>query len=284
MSDWTVLGLDQEDTVVHYDTLDGATEVEPSNRVCVYAPRFAAVRQVTGLLTHEGRDRVAGVDLPTQLALHEDLGIATAVNQPVQPERYLGAVPPLQFQEEIRGASVNVARTAGRLSNRFRAYEDFQIVREGLFDNTEKARLAVRLDAAQAWTGKQAVQVVIDNITTVVATNDTSAQSVFRYDLPPGKPRVRIVKVASTKQAQVGEEVEFTIRFDNVGDQVVGNVTIVDNLTTRLEYVPETAECSLAADFITQENDGESLVLRWEIKEPLEVGEGGIIRFTCRVR
>ena len=38
------------------------------------------------------------------------------------------------------------------------------------------------------------------------------------------------------------------------------------------------------ADFLVEENEGESLVLRWEIIEPLEVGQGGIIRFQCRVR
>ena len=42
--DWTVHGLDEEDTVVHYDTLEGKVVIQPSNRVAVYAPRFAAVR------------------------------------------------------------------------------------------------------------------------------------------------------------------------------------------------------------------------------------------------
>jgi hypothetical protein len=51
-----------------------------------------------------------------------------------------------------------------------------------------------------------------------------------------------------------------------------------------LVYVPDSAECSVDANFMTQPNDRDSLVLRWEIIDPLEVGEGGIIRFTCRVR
>ena len=144
--------------------------------------------------------------------------------------------------------------------------------------------MAERLEAALAWTENQAVQVMIDTVTASIATNDVGLQSVYRYDLPPGKPRLRVVKVASKKSAQPGDEVEFTIRFDNVGDQTVGNVTIADSLTTRLEYVPNTAQCDLEANFGTQENDGESLVLRWEIRRSLKVGEGGIIRFTCRVR
>ena len=38
--DWSLLGLDPEDTVAHYDTLDGRTIVKPTHRVCIYAPPF----------------------------------------------------------------------------------------------------------------------------------------------------------------------------------------------------------------------------------------------------
>jgi uncharacterized repeat protein (TIGR01451 family) len=93
-----------------------------------------------------------------------------------------------------------------------------------------------------------------------------------------------VIKVASTQFAAPGATIDFTIRFDNVGDDVIGNVTVVDNLTTRLEYVPDTAQCSVPAEFSTQPNEGESLALRWEITNPLERGQGGIIRFRCRVR
>ena len=84
--------------------------------------------------------------------------------------------------------------------------------------------------------------------------------------------------------AHAGETVQFTIRFDNVGDEAVGNVTIIDNLTTRLEYIADSQECSLTAGFSADDNAGQSSLLRWEIAEPLEPSEGGIIRFECRVR
>jgi hypothetical protein len=61
-------------------------------------------------------------------------------------------------------------------------------------------------------------------------------------------------------------------------------VTILDNLTTRLEYVPESAQSSVKANFSASANDGESLTLRWEILEPLKPGDGGLVRFKCRVR
>jgi uncharacterized repeat protein (TIGR01451 family) len=100
----------------------------------------------------------------------------------------------------------------------------------------------------------------------------------------PNHPCLRVIKTASTKTAKPGEIVEFTIRFDNVGDQTVKHVTLIDNLTTRLEYVPQTAASSRAAEFTTETNEGESLVLRWDFNDPLPAGAGGLVRFHCKVR
>ena len=62
------------------------------------------------------------------------------------------------------------------------------------------------------------------------------------------------------------------------------DVTILDNLTTRLEYIEGTAQSSREAEFFVEENEARSLVLRWEIVDPLPVGQGGIVRFRARVR
>lgn len=284
MQDWTVLGLDQEDTVAHYDTLDGRTEVQASNRVPIYAPRFASVRQVSGLSMNHTRNRLAGVEAPTGPVTQEEQLLPTGIHQPLQTERYLGIRGLQDFREHEGTLGVTGDELLGGLRDRFQIYEDFQVIRDGTFDNAEKARMTLWLAAAHAWESDQSAQVVIDEHAAVQVTGRSRVQSVYEYELPDGKPRLRIIKLASTAQAQPGDEVEFTLRFDNVGDQAIGNVTIIDNLTTRLEYVPGTAECSLTARFVTQENDGESLILRWEVMDPLEVGQGGIIRFRCRVR
>lgn len=61
-------------------------------------------------------------------------------------------------------------------------------------------------------------------------------------------------------------------------------MTLIDNLTTRLEYVEGTSKASRDAQFFTTPNEGESLVLTWEFADPLEPGHGGLVRFQCRVR
>jgi uncharacterized repeat protein (TIGR01451 family) len=281
--DWSVEGLNLEDTVIHYDTLDGQTRVQPSNRVCLYAPRFASVRKVYGALQHEQHQRSAGVELPVPLSGLGDVQSATTNVQPLQPGLGRAALAPGQFLE--RQPPVTVENREGLIGayGSLLPYEDFRIIRDGLMDSSEKARLASRIDAAVAWSHDKAVQVVIDNIATQEDVGITAAEGVHVYELH-GKPRVRICKVASRCDAQPGEIVEFTIRFDNVGDQVIGNVTIIDNLTTRLEYVADSQSCSRKADFSSSENQGESLALRWEIVEPVPVNEGGVIRFRCQVR
>ena len=65
--DWEVVGLEMEDTVAHYDTVDGRTVVEPSNEVFIYSPRFGAVRQVVGLMANDEQQRAGGVQARTRL-------------------------------------------------------------------------------------------------------------------------------------------------------------------------------------------------------------------------
>src|SRR5207253_1324239 len=154
--DWTVVGLDQEDTIAHYDTLDGRTEISASNCVCIYAPRFAAVRQVSAPIVYEGHERMAGVEKPTRVNLHE----------------------------ETRGTR--------------------------------------------------------------------TPEMTYTYETE-GKPCLRLCKIADRSEAKLGETIQFTIRFDNVGEQKIGNVTIIDNLMPRLEYVAGSAQSTLKANFATQE-------------------------------
>ena len=282
--DWSVRGLNPEDAVVHYDTLDGDTVVQPSNRVCVYAPRFAAVRRVYGAVQHEQLERVAGVERPIQVHRQDDLSVPTSLVQPLQVERQLGKKAANSYLVREAGVAVDNALLAAAVQRRDAAYEDARVLELDALDNAQKAILAEGVEAAIVWTSDQAVEVVIDGQRAAAVVKDRQLQSVYRYDMPPGKPRLRVIKTASKGSAQPGDTVDFTIRFDNVGDQVIGNVTVIDNLISRLEYVADSAQCSLRADFSTQENEGDSLVLRWEVAEPLRVGEGGVIQFRCRVR
>jgi len=283
-SDWSVYGLHTGDTVAHFDTIDGHTFVEPTNDVCLYAPRFAAVRKVSGVVLHEQHQHSSGVELPMRVVQEAETQVASTVLQPLQPTRNLSVKGANSFRDHTRGTGLDATQIALGAEGSLEPYQDFLIIRRGVFDNTEKARLANRLQAAVAWSKDVALQVALDGKMAVESTGDLGMQSVYTYELPAGKSRLRIVKIADKQNAKPGDVVDFTIRFDNVGDQIIGNVTVIDSLARRLEYVADSQQCSVQADFFTQPNDGESLTLRWEINEAMQVGDGGVIRFKCRVR
>lgn len=276
-------GLEPEDTILHFDTLDGRTLVEPSNRVYVYAPRFAAVRHVTGVHENDRLLRLSHVNAAATTFRVDDLQIANTVDQPVGARRQIGTKPASVLEEHLPGITLHNVQRLVQQRHRFQPFEDFTVIRHGVLEETERVQLAEKTQAAAVWTHNQAVQLIIDGQEAEVDTSHKSVQEVVRFKLA-GKPRMRVVKVASTAAAKPGELIDFTIRFDNIGSQAVDNVTIVDNLSPRLEYVPDTVECTVAAEFLSAANAAESLVLRWQIIDPLPPGQGGIIRFRCLVR
>ncbi len=67
----------------------------------------------------------------------------------------------------------------------------------------------------------------------------TSAIHVPHRSARQSKP-AKSPKAASTSSATTGDTVDFVLRFDNIGDQVIGNVTIIDGnaSVTRLGIRP----------------------------------------------
>jgi uncharacterized repeat protein (TIGR01451 family) len=282
--DWRVLGINPEDTVVHYDTLGGRTEVSASNRVSIYAPRFAATRQVNNAIQYETSSPAARLRIMADPIESESRALAEAVKQQIATVREISDTVPQALQDGQRGLNVDQTDIAKAVMRKLLPFENLEIIRTGIYDSSEAVFVEKYAQAAQAWTEIQTVQLVLDNQPASVLAKTTAANEAFEYVLPDGKARVRIIKLASISSAHAGETVQFTLRFDNVGDEAVGNVTIIDNLTTRLEYIVDSQECSLTAGFSADDNEGQSSLLRWEIVEPLEPGEGGIIRFECQVR
>ena len=263
---WEIYGLGLEDTVAHYDSLDGRTLVEPSNKVCVYAPRFGAVRVVTRIAENENIDQAGGVKLPQQLVKAERVAVPTSSLQRYQARGDVGTKMPSAYRRRQGDGAVSTALFASGFQDAFLPFEDISAIRNGILDQSEKARLSEGVQAAIVWTEDVAVQAVLNGRVAIALTQNERTEAVFTVkDLR--SPKLRVIKVASTQSAQPGEFIDFTLRFDNIGDQPLGNVVLVDNLTMRLEYVPGSAQSSLKARFAVEPNEADSLVLRWEIDD-----------------
>ncbi len=281
--DFSVRGLHPEEAIGHFDTLDGRTIVEPTNKVCIYAPRFAAVRKVDRAYNDNKYEMVVGASQPIKAHQEDERNLANTTMQPLQP---IGAIEdrgPIGLIDRQPAIVLDRQQLPGTQRGALKAYEDFTFIGTGILQEADKPILAQRIEAAITWTSDQGLQTIIEGQQATAVIGDKRAAAVFEVDVP-NHPKLQICKIASTDNAKPGETVDFTIRFDNVGDQKMGNVTIIDNLTPRLEFVPGTAQSSLDATFSTQANEVGSQVLRWEIVKPLAAGAGGVVRFQCKVR
>lgn len=282
-NDWAIEGLEQEDTIAHYDTVDGRVIVKPSNRVCIYAPRFGAVRRVENLLVNHHRVGPGGIiDEMGPVGAGRVDEVTTTLQQHA-PLASLGDQPANLFRARQQAGGVQTRIAAADLETFLAPQLNMQVVELGIIDNAEKPRLAKAIVSAITWASDISAQVVVDGKQLHQQIGRTQAGQVYKVD-EPDSPRIRLIKLASSGTAKLGEEMEFALRFDNVGDQPIGNVTIVDNLATRLEFVDDSEKSTVDAQFFTDPNEGGSLVLRWEIADPLQPGEGGVLRFKARVR
>lgn len=282
-ADWQVEGLEQEDTVAHYDTVDGRTVITPSNQVCIYAPRFGVVRRSIDLHEYARAAKPGGIDSPLSLSKIDENEQATTSLAQLEPTINRAEDPANIARERQQLGELDRDLVVEEYDGVLAPYADLQLIRAGTVSNNEKALVARASLAAITWAGDQSPQITIGEKHAQAAIRDSQPGVVYHLH-DPKKPELRLVKLASSGIAKPGDEVEFTLRFDNIGSQVIGNVTIMDNLTTRLEYVEGSQKSSLKSNFTTQPNSGGSVILRWEIDEPVEAGEGGILQFKCKVR
>lgn len=281
---WRIDGLNPQDTVAHFDTLAGTIEVVPSNKTRIYSPRFAATRQVQLLKQNRVNleatrstivDRVAHHDAPTKFG---------AIKQPMGTVRAVGTSMGTVLEEHQQGLLVDDITLPHDYANMVSPFGNLAIVTRGIFEVDQQESVIHFANAAHAWSAVQFAQATVLGMVPTEQRNIRQAEAAVTYKMPDGEPLLRLVKLASASEALQGETVAFSLRFDNIGDQAIGNVTIIDNLTPRLEYVEDSEECTLKAEFEADDTSSDTLALRWEITKPLEPGEGGVITFKCRVR
>jgi uncharacterized repeat protein (TIGR01451 family) len=278
-----IVGLEPEDAISHYDTADGRVLVTPSNRVCIYAPRFAAVRRVVQVVAHEQPVFVnQALEEQAPMKARKALPPISARQRKVVAVD-LGQRPANLFRQRQQAGGLENLQAAADVFTSIGPYANLTIIRTGEASATEKPRLERSLESAKTLTGVQAPQVLFD-VKQAQAEVGVRQPGLIYQTNGPTSPQLRLLKLASCGQALPGDEIEFTLRYDNIGDQTIKNVTIADNLTPRFEYIPGTAKSSVNADFVTEENSVGSLILRWEIKQPVKSREGGVLRFKVKVR
>ncbi len=281
---WEIRGLEPEDTIAHYDTIDNRRLVEKSNRVHIYSPRFGSVRKIDGASAAIEWQHYAGAESRTKVAASKSRMKTGRTEQNATADYARTNVLLRSANAGANTGTVGLRTSPTTYRNEEVVASLSQLLTHATFSNSELAYLAEAKRAAVAWGGLDRVEVQVGERTAQAMIGLKTPESVYILGEPETSPKLRLFKVASKETAQRGEIVEFMIRFDNVGSEVVGNVTIADSLTTRLEYIDGSAGSSVPAEFFVEPNDAGSHVLRWEIAEPLHAGDFGVVRFRCRVQ
>ena len=83
---------------------------------------------------------------------------------------------------------------------------------------------------------------------------------------------------------RIGDVVTFTLTYRNNTRQPIQDVVLSDSLSPRLGYVDGSAASDRPANVTTTENEGGSVVVRFDLPGTLQPGEQGQVKFQARVR
>lgn len=277
-----IIGVDVEDTVARYTTVRGETHVTPSNRVCVYAPRFGSVRRVTGADVGEiavGPHRMLHRDTPIGVDYDEPGLAVTGRDLPIRNDLVRG---PDAMRARDRGVPVENVLQPEMAQDVLAILAGLSIMNRGILIKDDLPIILVGDQAATIWSVDQEVVVAVAGEVAATVTRDQTARELVVYELPNG--RLRICKLADRGDALPGEIVTFLLRVDNVGDSPLSDIVLTDSLSARLQYVPDSQKNTVNAEFSNSVNDDNSLRMTWKFPEELKVGEGTIIEFKCKVR
>ncbi len=277
-------GLETEDTLVQYSTVDGKNRTRYSNPVCVYAPRFSEVRSTSNIRQNINIDKVAGA--------HE-LAYGTNLKARVEPGlQQLDAKPSEAdvrnrasgYEGRVQEGSVAQPIAVDHHMELTVSQQELAFVNPGATHSDTRALYMNSLQAAVTWTRDLYPQI------SATAQGGNEINSMFKaagidgVELNGRPGELIIIKQADLTEAHEGEVITFTIQFRNTGTEPVNRVVISDNLTPRLGYVEGSQTIDLQAEFRADDNGEGSSVLSWGLLEPLEGGAQGKITFKTVVR
>ena len=277
-------GLETEDTILEFTDRRGNERMKPSNKVCIYAPRFATVRTVSRPHEESMTNEVAGLG---QLAATG--GIQTRLKASSNVKREMTGRLAVRsrasgLETDAYQGVVSQLRIPSVHDKLLNVYQSLNFVRFGRIDDSDAARLNYGIQAAFLWTREQ--NPVISSKTDMALEGhfEEASATITAIDEKDDPENLRIIKLADKKSAVPGDVIEFTIRYDNLGGREVHHIRVVDNLTPRLEYVEDSATSDRAGRLVLQDNGEGSQILIWELDEPLPGKTGGVVTFKARVR
>jgi uncharacterized repeat protein (TIGR01451 family) len=275
------------DTVARFrpdDHMPDAADVRivASNCACVFAPRFAAVREVTRPAQDAVPEGPRGLSLPTGPELQSRGEPVCGKVQTTSLVSSRVALPGVAVEERLGPLAVDQGEVPSENEGRQGPNERVLDERLDLERLRQQPLIKVGFDVPVAWTCIKAANVLLgDQSAQVVAADRGTATLRFEE---PGRAELTLCKRSGTDTARQGEELDFTIYMLNSGDRPLTGIVLADALPSRLVYVPDSAAANLPAEFATQTGDDGSVVLTWRLEKTLRPGESGFVRFRTVVK
>ena len=276
-------GIDPRDTVISFRD-DKRARVLPTNTVCVYAPRFAAVRvgvgpnealNVTEIRAAELRQKGAQTTMKEGPKRLNQRQTAEANRHRLRASGLAGRVYVGQHSEvRVLSGYEGINHVAGHVKI------------EGVEKLRNRQKIAGNRGTVKAVTFNKAESVIMTGVvegpSQMVMT--WTPRSITGVEEPPKRPGIAIEKTVDVGDAEPGDTITFTITYRNMGNTPIKAVTIVDSLMSRLEYVPNSAQGSKGTVFTSGENKAGSVELRWDLQGALAPGATGTVSFQALVR
>ena len=276
-------GLNPTDVAVSFTTESGDIELSTSNEVCVYAPRFASVRKITGAVSGEHAVGLSGARRDVSLAAANLNQGGFEIDRTVQLGHADVARRLDAFRDRDRGVPIERIESVVQSVDVLAALANIRS--DALADATDVQLALLQRHALEAttYTVDQLIDVSILDLAAPAIKRAQAAEEFVVYEFPDAG-RLEVLKVVDRLDAAPGDTVTFSITARNVGDSPVRQIRLADNLTTRLEYLESSEQSTPDAEFTSIANEVGSVRLIWNFDEPLPVGETVTVRFKCRVR
>jgi uncharacterized repeat protein (TIGR01451 family) len=281
--DGGLTGIDPRDAVIRFDDTT-RPRVLPTNVVCVYAPRFAAVRVAVG---------------PNEALNVASTWRATVLERQAGFDVRLGSRRLTQNQAaEIDRARLRASGLIGRVfagsQKELRVLNGYEnvthIARQTLTQGSESTAIRQKAGLLKEKLPPLAIKTVEGPVVTGII--EGAGQTVMSWtpretvgvEVPPNKPGLAVIKRVSAGEAEPGDVLTYVIQFRNMGNTPIRAVSIIDSLLPRLGYVSGTAEGPRGSVFTAQENRVGSTELRWDLPGALAPGAEGYVLFKALVR
>ena len=278
-----VSGIEPRDSVVKFQA-GNRPRLLPTNRVCVYAPRFAVVRgsiganlnkTVVNLVSNEltqGQTTIQGKQSSKKFTLNQMAELARHRSRAsgLKGREYAGEKAEVRV---LQGYDVPT-HVGGHVEVRA-----LEVARQRQKGNVFRLKLkgeGIKTAESAVVTG------MIEGLGQKVMS--WKPQEIAGVEVPPDRPGLLVLKQVDAAEAEPGDIVTYTIRYRNMGNVAIQSVSVVDNLLPRLEYVPKSALGPPGTVFTSAENTAGSTELRWDLPAAVAPGQEGYVLFKAKVR